>query len=223
MPGSLKRGRGFALIELMTTVLLVGVLTVLAMYGVRKYVADSKTTEARNTLGAIGRAVAVAYNREHIGSDVLAPGATSVDVDTTVTGQGSKGKGATVTHNLGLCGDSVPVPASLASIQGQKYQPNNAAGSDYETPGWQCLNFGVDEPQYYQYQYLGGQSAGHPGVTLPHGGSPPGLKSTNDLWSVVARGDLDGNGVTSWFVLQGAIIDGEIMIAPAIQTVDEDE
>jgi type IV pilus assembly protein PilA len=42
-----------------------GVLAVLAIYGVRKYIANAKTAEARNAVGQIARDAASAYERDH--------------------------------------------------------------------------------------------------------------------------------------------------------------
>ena len=69
--------RGFTLVELMIVVAIVGVLAVLAIYGVRKYIANSKTTEARNSLGEIKNDQASAYERETGGTTVLSPSGTT--------------------------------------------------------------------------------------------------------------------------------------------------
>jgi type IV pilus assembly protein PilA len=219
----------------MVVVAVVGILASLSSYGVRKYTAAAKSAEAVNAVGNMGMAVRIAADREIMSSAVLALGQTSTQgsttttaADTKVTGSASgkgKGKGsggATVTHEPslapGLCASSEPVPKSINSVKGRKYQPS---ATDYQTgdtrTGWRCLLFSVEQAQYYRYQYRGGGGA-PVSVKLPHGGTPKGL-TAGHLWTASAQGDLDGDGETSWFVLNGYIqTDGHIVTAPAIGT-----
>jgi type IV pilus assembly protein PilA len=125
------------LIELMIVVAIVGILAMLAGIGVRKYISNAKTAEARNSLGIIAQDAAVAYEREGSQATVLA-----------VTTSGA--------YSRHLCASATAsVPATLASIAGAKYQ-STVADWNKDQPtnaGFSCLRFVMDQPQYYMYSY----------------------------------------------------------------------
>ncbi|MGC4070088.1 MAG: type II secretion system protein [Polyangiaceae bacterium] len=134
MLAKLKGKRGFTLVELMIVVAIIGVLAALAIYGVRKYIANAKSAEARMTLGRIAKDASAAYNREQTSGSVLTAGGTANIA------------------NILCASATAPVPATIPAAQKVQSSPADwRAGS--QTVGWFCLRFSMQDPQYYRYNY----------------------------------------------------------------------
>jgi type IV pilus assembly protein PilA len=112
-------------------------------------------------------------------------------------------------YHQALCASaSSPVPKDMIDVRGKKY-PSTPA--DWEADratnaGFACLGFTWQVPQYYQFDY---QATGSP---------------TLDRFQAIARGDLDGDGMTSSFVLEGRLGPaGTLVVSPALIETDPEE
>ncbi len=118
------------LVILGCVILFGGVLSVLAIFGVRKYIANAKTAEARNSVAAMAKDAAMAFER------------------------GQTGPSGGTFHRL-CPSASRSVPDSIVKVSGKKYQ---SSAADWQVDaarraGFACIGFSMTMPQYYVYFY----------------------------------------------------------------------
>ncbi len=141
--------KGFTLIELMIVVAIIGILAVVAIPGYMAYIANSKTSEAKTNLKAIGDGALSYFQAEH---------ATDADGLVIITKQ-YPGCGTGTDH---LATDCAEESATLG------YEPATAnigvkhpalTNADVEGVPWGDLKFKIDKPFYYRYAYMNESSS----------------------------------------------------------------
>ncbi len=164
--------KGFTLIELMIVVAIIGLLASIAIPAFVKYIRRAKTTEALMNLRKMFDGSIAYYERDfstRFGSAVPKqfPAAGLVLAPTPLTN---------------TCCDE--------ASSTDKCRPN---AQQWAQPHWQALNFAVDDPHYFWYQYIAAPPAPVTGFTA----RAQGNLNCNQVYSLFERvgGTPGGDGV----------------------------
>jgi hypothetical protein len=162
LPSNQKKGLPNILVVLMgfgavgfVAMTLGSLILVVAIVSARNYLEDKYTKEGKESLTTLGKGIVACA-----ASKVPSPGGSPLPIP---------GTNIKVDHALPPTSD--PVPASIASIQGQKYASTAADWTSQQA--FACAQFSMSEPQYFQYQWQ---------------------RKTNKSGTIRAIADLEGTG-----------------------------
>ena len=158
-----QKAKGFTLIELMIVVAIIGILAAVAIPAFMKYIRRSKTSEATMNIRKLFDSSVSYYNEEQAARD-----------------------GAILKRQF---------PAAQVAPDGwygqvcdgsdsKKFQPT---AKTWDNDTWQALNFAVEDPFYYQYEY---KSDG---------------TGKSSKFTAAANGDLNCDGTYSTFERIGTV------------------
>ena len=173
--------KGFTLIELMIVVAIIGILAAVAIPAFMKYIRRSKTVEATMNIRKLYDSSVSYYEGEHadVGGNILA-------------------------RQFPLTAGWAPA-VSCAGNVGGKCAPSSYI-TNWQVATWTALNFSVDDPFYYQYQY----AASGTGITA--------------CFNAQAQGDLNGDSKYSLFQRTGSVTsDNNVTGGAGLYTVNDIE
>ena len=124
-----RKTKGFTLIELMIVVAIIGILAAVAIPAFMKYIRRSKTTEATMNIRKLYDSSVSYYEDEHANRS-----------GQPIAKQFPENAGPTPTENS-CCGQA-----------GDKCAHSPTAWAT--SVSWNALNFSVDDPHYFWYQYV---------------------------------------------------------------------
>ena len=161
----LRAIRAFTLIELMIVVAIIGILAAVAIPAFMKYIRRSKTVEATMNVRKLFDSSVSYFEGEHANK----------------TGQALAKQFPT---NAGPS----PGATATAACCGQKGDKCVPAPTNFQSDTWSSLNFSVDDPFYFSYQY---NSAG---------------TETGANFQAYAFGDLDCDSIYSTYERSGSVM-----------------
>lgn len=191
---SRERERGFTLVELMTTVLIVGILAVLAYAGYHKFVVSSHQAEANNILSGI-------KNRQEA---FKAETGQYMNVSKNLAANQGTGFASLYPH----CMASVSAPGAFSVAWGSDPCSSSCCNSGAD---WLKLKVESNAPTFYGYTTIAG-ATGIPTATITINGSTPNWPAANiSPWFVAtAVADADGNGTFSTVMISS--FDNEVYV-----------
>jgi hypothetical protein len=99
------------------------------------------------------------------------------------------------------------VPSDVTLVASNKYQSRPAEWGGSIDSGWQCLNFEMNDPQHFQYDY-----------------NAVGTTAVGSTFEALAMGDLDADGKLSTYSMNGEVLqqggDLVLVLSPTIGEID---